>query len=339
MKVMEIRDEWRPDNICLGERPDPEPEEGEVLLRMKAASLNYRDYVLCQRGYGRRSGTLPLIPVSDGAGQVIAVGKDVSRVAVDDLVCPIFAQTWISGPFREEYWGGLLGGPLDGVMRERMVVNEDGVVKAPRGWSPLQAATLPCAAVVAWNAVVHQGGTKAGDVVLVQGTGGVSLFALLFAKMQGAEVIATSSSEDKLNRLKALGGDHVVNYRDTPDWHKIAREITDDMGVDLVVEVGGAGTLENSIRALRPEGTVALIGVLSGAAGGINLGPIVTQNIRLQGVTVGARDLFEDMVKAIEFHGIEPVIDDNLFAFDAVGEAIKSIPEGRHFGKICSAFE
>jgi NADPH:quinone reductase-like Zn-dependent oxidoreductase len=224
-------------------------------------------------------------------------------------------------------------------MQEFMVLAQEGLVKAPRGWSPVQAATLPCAAVVAWNAVVHQGRVKAGDVVLVQGTGGVSLFALLFAKMQGAEVIATSSSENKIKRLKALAADHIVNYKDTPNWHKTAREITDGIGVDLVVEVGGGGTLENSIRSVRPGGTVALIGVLSGASGELNLGPVVTQNIRLQGVTVGPRDLFEDMVKAIEFHRAEPPVDENLFDFEAVGEAIKSIPEGRHFGKVCASFE
>ncbi len=339
MKVMELRDEWSPDNIFLGERPDPEPGPGEVLLSMKAASLNYRDYVMCHRGYGRRSGTLPLIPISDGAGQVIAVGEGGSRVAVGDLVCPIFGQTWFSGPLTEEDWAGLLGGPLDGVMQEKMVLAEGGVVKAPRGWSPVQAATLPCAGVVAWNAVVHQGHAKAGDVILVQGTGGVSLFALLFAKIQGAEVIATSSRDDKLERVKALGADHVVNYKDTPDWHKTARKITDGVGIDIVVEVGGAGTLEKSIQAVRPDGMVALIGVLSGATGKINLGPVVTQNIRLQGITIGARDLFEEMVRAIEFHGIEPPVDENLFAFEAVGEAIKSIPKGRHFGKICSSFD
>jgi len=339
MKVMEIRNEWKLDNICLGQRPEPEPGPGEVLIKMKAASLNYRDFVMCQGGYGRRGGTLPLVPVSDGAGHVAAVGEGVSRVAVDDLVCPVFGQTWISGPFREKYWQGILGGPLDGVMQEFMVLAEDGLVKAPRGWSPIQAATLPCAAVVAWNAVIDQGHAKAGDVVLVQGTGGVSLFALLFAKIQGASVIATSSSEEKLDRLNVLGADHVVNYKDTPDWHKTARKITNGMGVDIVVEVGGAGTLGKSIQAIRPGGTVALIGVLSGVAGEINLGPVVTQNICLQGVTVGSRDLFEEMIRAIEFHGIQPPVDENLFAFDAVGEAIKSIPKGRHFGKICSSFE
>ncbi|MCP5085982.1 MAG: NAD(P)-dependent alcohol dehydrogenase [Rhodobacteraceae bacterium] len=338
MKVMEICDEWSADNIRLGERPDPEPGPGEVLLKMKAASLNYRDYVMCQQGYGRRSGTLPLVPVSDGAGQVIAVGEGVSRVAVDDLVCPIFGQTWLNGLLRAGYWTGLLGGPRDGVMQEFMVLSEDGVVKAPHRWSPVQAATLPCAAVTAWNAVVYQGQVKAGDVVLVQGTGGVSLFAMLFAKMQGAAVIATSSSHDKLARLTDMGADHLINYVDTPAWHKTARDITNGTGLDLVVEVGGAGTLEKSIRAVRVGGTVSLIGVLSGATADINLGRVVTQNIRLQGVTVGGRDLFEDMVKAINLHNIEPPIDENLFAFEEVGEAIKSIPQGNHFGKICSQF-
>ncbi len=339
MKVMEIRDNWSPDNICLAERPDPVPGPGQVLLKMKAASLNYRDYVMCQRGYGRQSGTLPLVPVSDGAGQVIAIGEGVVRIAVGDLVCPIFGQTWLSGSIQKKHWAGLLGGPQDGVMQEFMVLSGEGVVKAPRHLSPVQAAALPCAAVTAWNAVVHQGHVKAGDVVLVQGTGGVSLFALLFAKIQGAKVIATSSSDQKLARLKALGADHLVNYRQIPDWHTITREVTNGLGVDLVVEVGGAGTLENSIRAVRRSGTVSLIGVLSGAAGQINLGAVVTQNIRLQGVTVGSRDLFEDMVKALDLHKIEPPVDDNLFEFEAVGDAIKSIPTGQHFGKICSNFE
>lgn len=339
MKVMEIRDEWSLDNLCLGERPEPKPGPREVLLKMKAASLNYRDYVMCQGGYGRRGGTLPLIPVSDGAGEVVAIGPDVSRIAVGDLVCPIWGQLWYSGPFREQHWSGTLGGPRDGVMQELMVVAEDDAVKAPRGWSPVQAATLPCAAVTAWNAVVNQGHVKSGDVVLIQGTGGVSLFALLFAKIQGANVIATSSSDAKLERVRAMGADHIVNYKETPDWHKTARKITGGCGVDLVVEVGGAGTLEKSVRAVRVGGTVALIGVLSGAAGNINLGSVVTQNIRLQGVTVGARDLFQDMVKGIELHKIEPPVDETLFAFEALGEALKSIPAGRHFGKICSTFE
>ena len=336
MKVMQIQDSWSPDNIKLAERPTPEVGPGEVLLRMEAASLNYRDYVMARGGYGRRGGALPLIPCSDGAGRVIAVGPGVSRVAVGDLACPIYNQTWWSGPFREAHWAGTLGGPRAGVMQEFMALSQEGVVRAPRHLDAVQAATLPCAAVTAWNAVVAQGRVKAGDVVLVQGTGGVSLFALLFAKMHGARVLATSSSDAKLERVRAMGADHVVNYKTNPDWHKVAREVTNGVGVDLVVEV--AGTLDAAVRAVRTSGTVALIGVLAGAVAQLSLGAVVTQNIRLQGVTVGSRELFEDMVRAMELHGTEPPIDERRFAFEEVGEAIKALPAGQHFGKVCSRF-
>jgi len=336
MKVMQIQDSWSPDSIRLSERPKPEAGPGEVLLQMEAASLNYRDYVMANGGYGRRGGALPLVPVSDGAGRVVAVGSGVSRVAVDDLVCPLWAQTWLSGPFREGHWAGILGGPRDGVMQEYMALSQQGVVRAPRHLDAVQAATLPCAAVTAWNAVVAQGRVKAGEVVLVQGTGGVSLFALLFAKMHGARVIATSSSDAKLERVRAMGADHVINYRTNPDWHKVAREVTNGVGVDLVVEV--AGTLDASVRAVRTSGTVALIGVLAGATAQLGLGAVVTQNIRLQGVTVGSRDLFEEMSRAMELHGTEPPIDERSFAFEEVGEAIKALPAGQHFGKVCSRF-
>src|SRR5262249_37324980 len=246
-------------------------------------------------GYGRRSGNLPLVLVSDGAGIVEAVGAGVTRAKAGDLVCPAFSQTWFSGTFHEAVWQGTLGGPLDGTMQEYMCLSEQGVVKAPAHLSALEAATLPCAALTAWNAVVEQGATQAGDVVLIQGTGGVSLFALIFAKMHGAETILISSSDEKLERAKPLGADHLINYKATPDWGKAAREISGGRGVDDVVEVGGAGTLERSVRAVRPSGVVSLIGVLAGGAGELNLGPIVTQNIRLQGITVGSRELFEAM--------------------------------------------
>ncbi len=336
MKVMQIQDSWSPDNIKLAERSTPEVGPGEVLLRMEAASLNYRDYVMACGGYGRRGGALPLIPCSDGAGHVIAVGPGVSRVAVGDLVCPIYNQTWWNGPFREAHWAGTLGGPRAGVMQEFMALSQEGVVRVPRHLDAVQAATLPCAAVTAWNAVVAQGRVKAGDVVLVQGTGGVSLFALLFAKMHGARVLATSSSDAKLERVRAMGADHIVNYKTNPDWHKIAREVTNGVGVDLVVEV--AGTLDAAVRSVRTSGTVALIGVLAGAVAQLSLGAVVTQNIRLQGVTVGSRELFEDMVRAMELHGTEPPVDERRFAFEEVGEAIKALPAGQHFGKVCSRF-
>src|SRR4051812_38902682 len=234
MRVMEIRDAWGLENLKPGERPEPVPQAGEVLVRIEAASVNYRDLVMAGRGYGRRSGELPLIPVSDGAGTVVAAGPRVTRVAVGDLVCPAFSQTWIDGPLRDDHWTGMLGGPRDGVLQELVLLHEDGVVKAPGHLNALQAAALPCAALTAWNAVVVSGKAKPGSVVLTQGTGGVSLFALQFAKMLGAQVIITSSSDEKLTRAKALGADETINYAKVPDWERRAREIAGGDGVDLV---------------------------------------------------------------------------------------------------------
>ena len=337
MRVMQIEGDWGLDNIRLAERPDPVPGPGEIVVRMQAVSINYRDTVMVNRGYGRRSGELPLVPLSDGAGTVEAVGEGVGRVALGDLVCPIFGQNWIDGTFREECWGGTLGGPNDGTVQEKMLLSENGVVKAPAHMTAVEAATLPCAAVTAWNAVVEQGQVRAGDAVLVQGTGGVSLFALQFAKMHGAEVVATSSSDGKLSKAKALGADHLINYRETPDWGKAARSML-SRGVDHIVEVGGGGTLEQSLRAVRPGGTISLIGVLSGAAGTLNLGPVVTQNVRLQGVTVGSRTMFEAMNRALALFGTRPAVDEaHGFAFEDVAAALRAFPEGRHFGKVCGA--
>lgn len=339
MKVMELRDDWSLDSLELGDRPKPAPGPGQVLVKMEAASLNYRDTVMVNRGYGRRSGSLPLVLVSDGAGTVEAVGDGVTRAAAGDLVCPIFGQNWIDGLFREEYWAGTLGGPLDGVMQEYMVLDEAGIVKAPKGWDAAAAATLPCAAVTAWNAVVEQGGLRPGDTVVIQGTGGVSLFALIFAKMLGCRAVITSSSDDKLARAKAYGWDRSVNYREVPDWSKAVREFTGGTGADLVVEVGGAGTLEQSLRSVKPGKAISLIGVLAGGKGEINLGPVVTQNVRLQGVTVGSRTMFEALVAAIEVHGIEAPIDpDHGFAFDELPQALADFPKGRHYGKVVCRF-
>jgi len=337
MKAMELRDEWSADNIVLADRPEPEAGPGQVKIRMQAASLNYRDTVMAQRGYGRRSGELPLVLVSDGAGEVVAIGEGVSRVAVGDLVCPIFCQGWIAGTFTEECWAGTLGGPNDGVMQEFMVLDEAGVVKAPAHLSAEEAATLPCAAVTAWNAVVAQGHVKSGDRVVIQGTGGVSLFALQFAHMLGAETVLTSSSDEKLARAKPLGATHLINYREEPEWSRAAMKAFGGQA-DHVVEVGGAGTLEQSMRCIRPSGTISLIGVLSGGKGSINLGPVVTQNVRLQGITVGSRQMFEDMNRAIDLHKLHPALDDHRFAFDALGQALKDFGQGRHFGKVVSRF-
>jgi NADPH:quinone reductase-like Zn-dependent oxidoreductase len=337
MKVMELRDAWGVEHIKPGTRPERAPGPGEVLVKMEAASLNYRDLIMAKRGYGRHSGELPIIPLSDGAGTVTTTGAGVTRVKVGDLVCPTFAQTWIAGPLREEHRSAVLGGPLDGVMQEMMVLPEQGLVKAPAHLNALEAATLPCAALTAWNAVMGAG-TKPGDVVVTQGTGGVSLFALLFAKLAGAQAIITSSSDDKLAHAKALGADIGINYRQQPEWSRALRLALGGRGADLVVELGGAASLDQSLRAVRPSGTIAAIGVLSGAEAELNLGRVVTQNVRLQGVTVGSRDMFEDMVRAIELHRLKPPLDAKVYAFDEVAVALSAIAAGRHFGKICIAF-
>ncbi len=338
MRVMEIRGEWGYDNLQAGERPEVAPGPRDVVLRMKAASLNYRDYLMIDRGYGRRSGTLPLIPVSDGVGDVVEIGAEVTRVAVGDRVCPCFSQTWFHGPYSDDHWDSYLGGPLDGVMREYMTLSEEGVVKVPDHMSDLEAATLPVDALTAWSAVVDKGGATAGDTVLVQGTGGVALFCLQIAKLIGAEVLITSSSDEKLARCRALGADHVANYRETPAWSEWAREVTGGRGCDLVIELGGAGTLEQSTRALAPEGTVSLVGNLSGSVAQVNLFHVFVRAARLQGVATGNRETLEQMMRAFTVTPIRPVVDEKVYGFDELKAALLAVPEGRHFGNICLEF-
>lgn len=333
MRTMEIRGEWGLDHLQLWERPDPTPGPGEVVVRIEAASVNYRDYVMARRGYGRRSGELPLVPVSDGAGTVVAVGPGVRRVKLGDLVCPNFAQTWLEGRLRDHHWAGMLGGPRDGVLQELMLLPEDGVVKAAEHLDAVQAAALPCAALTAWSAVVVHGEVKPGDVVLTQGTGGVSLFALQFAKTLGARVIVTSSSDDKLARAKALGADEGINYREVPNWGRRARDIAGGHGVDLVVEL--AGQIDQSVRTVHASGTVAMVGVLAGGTTSLDIGPVVTREIRMQGVTVGSRAMFEDMMRAIELHRLVPAVEVAPQRFDGAADVIASLTRGDHFGKIC----
>jgi len=333
MRVMEIRDKWGLENLKQGERPDPTAEARHVVVRIEAASVNYRDFVMAGRGYRRRSGELPLVPVSDGAGVVVAIGSGVTRVSVGDLVCPIFAQTWLEGPLREDHWTGMLGGPRDGVLQEYMVLNEEGLVKVPSHLDALHSAALPCAALAAWNAVVVNGRVKAGDTVLTQGTGGVSLFVLQFAKALGARVIITSSSTEKLARARQLGADETINYSEIPDWGRRAREIAGKDGIDLVVDL--AGLVNQSVRTVRTSGTVILVGVLAGGTTDFDLGPAVTRQIRLQGITVGSRAMFEDMLKAISLHRLVPAIDIAQHRFDKAGEVIAALTKGNHFGKVC----
>ncbi len=334
MRVYQLQDDWSIDNLRSVERADPALKPGQVLIRLRAASLNYRDLFVLKRGYGASTGTLPLVPVSDGVGEVVAIGEDVTRVAPGDRVCPMFFPDWIGGAPRAATLAAILGGPLDGAMQELMAIDARSVSRVPAHLSNEEAATLPCAALTAWRALITEGRVTAGDKVLVQGTGGVSLFALQFAKLAGAYVIATSSSDAKLERAKALGADALINYRATPEWGKAARALAGGEGVDHVVEVGGEQTLEQSLRAVRTGGTLSMIGVLSGGKMDVRLGPIVTRAVRMQGVTVGSREDFDAMARAIDQHRLKPVVD-RVFAFDELRAALDYLASGKQFGKIC----
>jgi NADPH:quinone reductase-like Zn-dependent oxidoreductase len=272
--------------------------------------------------------------LSDGAGVVDAVGHGVTRVKTGDRVCPMFYQSWISGAPNNEHFRYSLGCEQDGTMMDYLLLSEDGVAPIPAYLDFVEASTLPTAAVTAWRALVTEGGVKPGDTVLIQGTGGVSLFALQFAKMLGASVIVTSSSDKKLERVRAMGADETINYLTVPQWGVRARELVGGQGVDHVVEVGGAGTIGQSLRAVRTGGTLSMIGVLAGPDLTIPLGQVVTRHIRLQGITVGNRDDFEAMAKAMALHRVHPVVD-RVFAFEDLRAALNHLASGAHFGKIC----
>jgi len=337
MKVIELNGGWGLEHVVPGVRDAPVPGPGAVLLEMRAATVNYRDLLFVRGGYGRASGTLPLVLLSDGAGIVVAAGPNVSRVAVGDMVCPITVPAWLSGPIRREYRDTMLGIARDGVMAERVALSAEAVVVAPRHYSALEAAALPCAAVTAWNAVVL-GQVKPGDLVVAEGTGGVALFALQFARAFGATVVVISSSEDKLRRAMAMGAQLGINYRRFPEWARELRRLTGGRGADLVIEVGGAQSLPQAVRAVRTGGMIALVGVLSGANAELELGRVVMQGLRLQAVTIGSREDFEAMVRFIEKHDLKPAIDERRYAFDETRAAIATIGEGRHFGKIAITF-
>lgn len=336
MRVFRVETGWAMENVRLGTHPDPLPGPGEVRLSMRASALNYRDLLVPLRGYGSRQRKLPLVLLGDGVGIVDMVGDGVTRFSEGDRVCPIAYPTWVGGDPNAERLGASLGCEVDGTMADYMVVSEACAARVPDHLSDIEAATLPCAAVTAWRALVTEGRVSAGDKVLVQGTGGVSLFALQFAKALGAYVIVTSSSDEKLERAKAMGADAGINYRTVTEWGRRAREIVGGDGVDHIVEVGGQQTLSQSLRAIRVGGTISMIGVLSGGTMDTRLGPIVTRHIRMQGITVGSRDDFEAMSRAIALHGLRPAID-RAFPFEGLREALDHLARGQHFGKICIA--
>jgi len=321
------------DSLTLHEAEVPRPGRGQVLVRMHAASLNYRDLMIAT-GRSARGALLPdLVPLSDGAGEAVELGPEVTGVAVGDRVAACFMQTWLGGEISPDDAASSLGGAIHGVLAEYRLFDQQGLVKMPEHLSYEDGATLPCAAVTAWNALFH--GPRpltVGQSVLVLGTGGVSVFALQFARAAGARVMATSSSDAKLARAKALGADDGVNYREHPEWQTVVRDLTGGRGVDHVVEVGGPGTLPRSIEAARQGGHLHLIGVLSGG-GTIDPAPMMRRGVLLRGIYVGSRQMFEAMNQAIAVHRIAPVID-RVFEFADAKAAYSHLQAQTHFGKV-----
>ncbi len=334
MKVWQVAREWSIDGMELVDRPEPEPGPGQIVVRMRAASLNYRDLLTVQGQGGAYK--LPLIPFSDGAGEIAAVGQGVSRVAVGDRVCPMFFQSWFDGEPSASGRRLALGGTRPGVLQELLVLDAEGVTRIPDHLSFAEAATLPCAALTAWRALFDEAHLRPGQTVLVQGTGGVSIFALQFAKLAGATVIVTSSSDEKLERAKALGADHTINYRTVAEWGKAAADWTGG-GVDHIVEVGGKDTFQQSIEAARVGGTILVIGVLSGFAQQISIPSLFSKNLHVIGLSVGSRRMFENMASAIGHNRLKPVIDRTL-DFSEVPDALRLMQQAGHFGKIAIAF-
>jgi NADPH:quinone reductase-like Zn-dependent oxidoreductase len=309
----------------------PVPRRGEILLRVLAASLNYRDLAVLTGTYIPNL-PLPFVPASDACAEVVALGDDVTRFRVGDRVTPIYTQGWHDGlPTPEQRSKKTLGAPLGGVLQQYIVVPAEDAVLAPATLTNEEASTLPVAALTAWSALAD-GQVKAGDTVLVQGTGGVALFALQFAKAAGARVIATSSSDEKLAKLKTMGADCTLNYRENRQWSQAAKEFTGGRGVDIVVETGGS-TLPQSLAAVSFGGFVAVVGFVAGYEATIALRQLIGPMVRVQGIAVGSRARFEAMNRAIAANGIRPVID-NVFSFEEAGEAFRHMDSGAHFGKV-----
>ena len=331
MKGYQVVKQIGPDGLSLVDLPEPRPGPGQVLMRVRATSLNYRDLMVVQNHYGRIS--LPLVPLSDGAGEIEEVGEGVAKWKPGDRVMGTFFQAWTHGPIQRSAAGSALGGAIDGMLREQVVLSTEGVVAIPPHLSFEEGATLPCAALTAWNAVVSSGKISAADTVLLLGTGGVSVFALQFAKMHGARAIITSSSDEKLARARKLGADEGVNYRTTPDWDQEVFRLTQKAGADHVVEVGGSGTFAKSLRALALGGTISVIGGVSGFTTEAPLSDIIGRSALIRGIYVGNREMFEAMNRAITRHQLKPVID-RVYPFAEAAEAYRHQESGGHFGKV-----
>jgi NADPH:quinone reductase-like Zn-dependent oxidoreductase len=332
MRAMKLRKPAGLDRLELGSAELLPVGGGQVRVRIHASSLNYHDYLVVTGAFPAPDGR---IPMCEGAGEIVEVGEGVSEFAIGDRVMSTFFPRWRGGELTREAMAGVPGDQdVDGYAREEAVVPAAALTRPPAGYTHAEAATLPCAALTAWRALFVEAQVKPGETVLVQGTGGVSIFALQFAKAAGARVIATSSSPAKLERLRQFGADHVINYREDPNWGRTARQFTGGRGVDHVVEIGGPGTLAQSIAACRLGGDIALIGVLTGFAGEVPTAAILIGNVRINGITVGSHEQQLAMIRAIEANDIRPVIDSS-YPLEGLADAFRHQESGRHFGKIC----
>ena len=334
MKVAAVKAPGGLQNIVIEERDRPTPGPGQILVRVRASSLNFHDFAVVAGMIRVPDGR---IPMSDGAGEVVEVGEGTKQFKVGDQVLSTFFPSWPGGGPTLPRLLGVPGDSAEGFAAEYVAMPESAFTRMPKGWSFAQAATLPCAALTAWRALMVEARIKPGDIVLTQGTGGVTIFALQLAKAAGATVIATSSSPEKLAKLKDLGADHLINYKEEPNWGAKAMELTGGRGVDAVVEIGGPGTMGQSIQACRIGGHISLIGVLTGVSGEIPTALVMSKNVCIKGITVGSRQEQEEMIAAIEANGIVPVID-STFPLDQIGAAFAHQMSQKHFGKICLEF-
>jgi len=338
MRALNVSEPWGLDQLKIVELPDPKPGPGEVLVRMRAVSLNYRDLLMVGGIYGRGpSMGGPIIPFSDGCGVVEAIGPGVTRFAVGDRVATLFFQGWISGPPTLEKVSTALGFPIPGAGRELGVFSQEGLSKVPDFLTDHEVSTLPCARLTAWRGLFEDARLQPGETVVLQGTGGVSIFGLQFAHAAGLKTVITSSSDEKLARAKDLGADVTVNYRNEPEWSKPVRAATGGVGADIILEVGGAGTIEQSMRAIRIGGHIAIIGVVAGGGNPFNPAALIGNSAKLQGLSVGSREMFEAMCRALELHRIRPVVD-KVFPWTEAKAAFQAMQGGEHFGKIVLEF-
>lgn len=319
------------DKVTVGKRDAATPKFGEITVRLHANSLNYHDFAVVSGMWGPSE---PRIPMADGAGIVIGVGEGVTEFSLGDNVVSTFFPTWLAGEPLVEGFATTPGDGVDGYARETVTASANSFTLAPKGWSHVEASTLTTAALTSWRALMSDDALKPGDTVLVQGTGGVSIFALQFAKMAGATVIATSSSDEKLDKLKTLGADHLINYKKTANWGEVAREITDGRGVDHIVEVGGPATLNQSMLAARVGAHISVIGILTGLGGEVSIVTALVKQLRLQGLIVGNRTQQQEMVKAIDANNMRPIVD-KVFPLENIVEAFRYQETNKHFGKIC----